>query len=166
MKILNKKGLRLIETKFDRGTVISNDVSAIVKISFPTLPILQKGMELLKNNKIKFDVLGTSQISFEQTEAFKLFHEEELKECTSEERVWRSAGGLLVYTNTMDQQRLSNCVGLLEVLLSKGKISKEDSEIYLENLKSSVMPELEERFAGVILSYVPHYEWERKLVEE
>ena len=66
----------------------------------------------------------------------------------------------------MDHQRLSNCVGLLELYLKAGKISKDQGDDYLMHLTESIVPELNERFGGEILPYKPFYDWERALVKE
>ncbi len=85
----------------------------------------------------------------------------------SEERVWMSkSNAVATPVSEMDHQRLSNCVGLLEIYLKAGKISKSQGEDYLARLSESIVPEITERFEGVVLPYKPYYDWERTLMKE
>lgn len=79
-------------------------------------------------------------------------------------RAWKGKDKIFICSK-MDHQRLSNCVGLLVLMLKKGIISKKNSENYLKNLHESIVPELNERFNGEILEYIPYYEWEKEMVK-
>ena len=50
-------------------------------------------------------------------------------------------------------------------MLRKGKITKKNSENYLRNLNESIVPELNERFNGEVLEYIPYYEWEKEMTK-
>lgn len=83
----------------------------------------------------------------------------------AEQRVWLSAKGQrATLTAEMDHQRLSNAIGLLELMLKKGKLSKEQGNDYLLKLNESIVPELEERFKGELLPYCPYFGWEKDLI--
>lgn len=114
------------------------------------------------------DSLGIKNVSSDKT----LFVKQEdllqgYEQFFIEERVWLSQSNTIAtLTKDMDHQRLSNTIGLLDLFLTANRIAKDNADDYLKRLEEAILPELTERFAGEVLPYKPHYDWERKLLLE
>lgn len=114
------------------------------------------------------DSLGIKNVSSDKT----LFVKQEdlltvYEQFFIEERIWLSQNNTIAaLTKEFDHQRLSNCIGLLDLFLKTNRIAKDNAEDYLKRLEESIVPELVERFGSEILPYKPHYDWERKLLLE
>lgn len=159
MQLITEKGIELLESSLPHSRVSSDRYSTQIKIFFDSLIHLFEAKAICEDKDIKVKLEGKNML-VNQDDISKLIDN---KEAFVEERVWGFSKNKLMPTNAMDHQHLSNCVGLLEVLITKDKISKQDADNYLIQLKESIIPELEERFNGKILPYKPYYDWERKL---
>lgn len=158
MKLITDKGLQKVEK--DLGLNCTNDrFSLILKFIGTEAADLKNAASYLNNQGISATVTD-KYIAIKQSE-LQAFYPEFV-----EERVWFSQKGTIVtLTKDMDHQRLSNCVGLLDLFLTTNSISKEDAADYIMHLNDSIVPELAERFKGELLPYKPHFDWEKKLVE-
>jgi hypothetical protein len=120
--------------------------------------------------KINFNKLSIEYKSFSQYNNHHIYTKlDQLSKLVpprywQEERAWK-AGNKYIPTKNMEHQHLSNSVHLLELLIQNNKLTQEASEEYMENLQSSVVPELKERFNGELLSYIPYYSWEKDLIQ-
>ena len=118
-------------------------------------------MSLLKDDKIPYIINAAAKrtILIKQSDLLDLVP-------TADERVWLSAKKQKATpVAELDHQRISNIVGLLELMLKKGRISKIDADNYMVAMNESIIPELNERFNGEILKYKPFYAWEKDLVK-
>ena len=160
MKLITEKALETLETDYD-CLITSSRYDLELELLF-----LDETKFLANQAKLKSDGILFTKGFTKRTLKIKQSNLDG-KVKMSEERVWLSAKGKVATpTSEMDQQRLSNCVGLLEIYLKAGKISKPEAEDYLAKLSESILPELNERFNGDLLPYKPYYSWEKDLIKE
>lgn len=162
MKVLTDEGVSRLEDIL--SCRITNDQTDFrMKCYYTSLIDMNAAIQVLKEKGAEFVKEGDKTLLVNQTECQKLL---DVTKYFKDERVWPTTGGQLIPTSEMDHQRLSNCCGLLGLLLEKGKIDKEAADVYLARLEDSIVPELQERFGGDVLPYQPYFEWEKKLVAE
>lgn len=158
MKLITEKGIAHVEK--DLGLNCTNDRLSL------SLKFTGTEANDIKNASHKLSDHGISAII---TEKYIVIKQSELEAHYNEfveERVWLSQRGeIATLTKDMNHQRLSNCVGLLDLFLTTNSISKDDAADYIKHLDNSIVPELSERFGGELLPYKPHFDWEKKLVE-
>ena len=161
MKIVTDEGIKKLEKLIDGKLISTDKLNKNLKFWFET-PDKQKNAHYeFKKAGLKYSVdQNISTIVHEELPRILS------KEDFTEERIWLGAGGKIFLCREMEHGHLSNCIGYLEILIVLGKIDDEKSENYIAALQESVVPELEERFGGVALDYVPHYDWEIKQFEE
>lgn len=158
MKIITEKGLSKIEDLLN-GSIVSNVLNLDIKV-FYNKEEAQKNDRLLLFNKGIIAKKTGMYLSFPQEDL-----QSEFEEHFEELNVW--IGGksrVAVLASTMEHQRLSNCINLLDILLSKGEIAQSEADNYMKELNEVIVPELERRFAGELLPYVPYYQWEKALL--
>lgn len=160
MKVITDKGISHLEDLLF-ATVTNDRLEFKIKLLYTSLIDMTEAIPLLQIKGVKFTKEG-KYLLIGQPELLKLIDTKYFVD----ERVWPTTGGQLIPTKDMDHQRLSNCIGLLNLLLEAGKIDKESADIYLERLEDSVVPELNDRFNSELLPYQPYFEWEKKLVAE
>lgn len=160
MKVITEKGIQQLENELN-AMVTNDNTDFKLKLLFTSLLDLKTTVELFVAKEIEF-VKENKYLIVSQVELLKLVD----KKFFTDERVWPTTGGQLIPTKDMDHQRLSNCIGLLSLLLESGKIDKESADVYLARLEDSIVPELHDRFGGDVLPYQPYFEWEKKLAAE
>lgn len=160
MKLITEKALETLEENYD-CLITGSRYDLELEFLFLTDAQFNAGQTKLKTEGVSFSK-GFSKRTLKVKQSSLVG-----KIDMSEERVWLSAKGKVATpTSEMDQQRLSNCVGLLEVYLKAGKISKPEAEDYLAKLNESILPELNERYSGDLLPYKPFFSWEKDLIKE
>jgi len=158
MYIVSKAGFSLIEKKFN-AKYLDGYMKPYVILKFEEDSI-NEFRKFLSLNKIEYD-LNLLVFKIKQEELVKLFTPKHLEEG----RFW-TYQNKVVSCSKMNHQELSNCVKLLEILLTLNKISATYAEKYLENLSESVNLEIEERFNGEVLEYSPQSDYEKTQYKE
>lgn len=160
MKLITESAIQKLEDKFD-CLVINERYDLTLNLMWLTEVQLKAGEVLLKNEGIVYSKLSANRtVAVKQSNLIG-------KVDMSEERVWLSAKGQKATpTSEMDQQRLSNCIGLMEIYLKADRLTKSQGEDYLTHLTESIIPELNERYKGELLPYTPHFPWEKDLLKE
>lgn len=160
MKLITEQGITELEQTLELNC-LTDRLHLTLKFLGTSTTDIQTAIKIL-------DSLGIKNVSSDKT----LFVKQEdllpvYNQFFVEERVWLSQNNTIAtLTKEMDQQRLSNCVHLLDLFLKTGRIAKDNAEDYLKRLEEAIVPELVERFDSEILPYSPHYDWERKLLLE
>lgn len=161
MKLINQKGIDALEKSFD-CSVMSDQLDGEIKMLFTDKAMLTKAIKTLDGcpTTVKDSYLSIHQIDFYNYIKDDSFFDEL--------RVW--TGGSVrpkayVPTKDMEHQRLSNCLGLLDMLLTTGNISHDKADTYLKAL-TPVVDELSDRFGGELLPYIPYYQWEKDMAEK
>ena len=158
MKLITQEGIKQFEKLFGVKKVAGSTTSTY--LSFATDKASQgKMIWKCRDKQIEY-YLQEGGITLKHEDLFKLLPSEYFKDTN----VWKGKDKFFICSE-MDHQRLSNCIGLLDMMLRKGKISKKSSEDFLRNLKETIIPEIEERFNGEVLDYIPYYEWEKEMIK-
>jgi len=158
MKIVSQKGLEYLKKSYN----IKN-ISGYLKpyvIILCDEDMVKEFRDLLIDHEVSY-TFDFTRFEIHQKELIKLFSDKLLEEG----RYWYTQNKIFK-CNEMNQQHLSNCVNYLEILLTLGKISEEGIKNYMLSLEESIIPELEERFEGEILDYVPFADYDKNLYKE
>lgn len=160
MKLITEKAIEKLEEEFD--CLITGDRFDL------ELEFLYLTDQQFKDGEVKLKEAGIKITRGFTKRTFKVKQSDLVgKVDMSEERVWLSNKNLrATLTSEMDHQRLSNCVGLLEIYLKTEKITKEQGDDYLLRLNESIIPELNERYKGELLPYKPFFPWEKEMIKE
>jgi len=161
MKIITSKGIKEFEKLFNCKMTHGSTLHLNLTFKPNTEKDLNDIIWKWRGKRLFYDLLGGEFITLTQ-ESISHFIPHDLFE---EKRVWRNREKYTLCSE-MDHQRLSNCVGLLEVMLVLNRITQDNANHYMESLANSIVPELEERFNGEVLDYVPYYEWEKEMYKE
>lgn len=161
MKVITKQGIDTFNKTFDTKLAQGKVDSLYLAFRASSPEAVKKIIWKCRDRRAEYDL---------QHETILVLHQKELKkilpeECFEDVRAWVGKDNITPVSK-MDHQRLSNCVGYLEMLLVLNKISQKNSLDYMKKLQESVVPELDERFNGVILPYVPFYEFEKSLYQD
>jgi len=160
MKLITEEGISSLEKTLQLNC-LTDRCHLTLKFLGTSTTDIQTATDTLNSLKIKS--VSSDKTLFVKQEDLLAVHPEFFKE----ERVWLSQSNTIAtLTKEMDQQRLSNCVGLLDLFLKTNRIAKDNADDYLKRLEEAIVPELVERFDSEILPYKPHYDWERKLLLE
>ena len=159
MKIITKEGVKEFEKTFNSKLVHGNTLTPNLTFKALNRESLDKIIWKCRDKRLSYyiqdGVISLSQEVLSKILSSKFFEEK---------RIWASKDQYSL-CGEMTQQHLSNTLGYLELMLKKGRISKKNSEDYLYKLQESIVPELEERFNGEILDYIPYYEWEKEMIK-
>jgi len=160
MQIITTQGIKEFEKTFDSKKVQGTVTNIYLTFRPKNTAALNKIIWACRDKQLEYNILNEEVVTISQEVLTGLLP----SSCFEEKRVWKGKDQYFLCSE-MDHQRLSNCVGLLDLMLKKGKINKKKSEDYLSKLYESIVPELEERFNGEILDYIPYYEWEKEMVK-
>jgi hypothetical protein len=164
MKLISQDWIDEFAVKIDARTN-SESTDLLLNFSFDLKEELEKAIEFCETNIITFRKVELD-LQIWQRDLIKSYGE--LID-TIEVNAW-DQGNIdatkVVLCSEMDHQRLSNIIGLLEILFAKGRINEKRGNYYLSQIENNIVPELEARFGGEVLPYVPFYEWEKKLMEQ
>lgn len=163
MKILTNKGISFLEDKLN--------VSCISEIETDfLLTLLACGSE---TDLINYFDLNTIEYIHSKPKTFLIKQSELIPllppsdDYVIDVRVWLfNKKKNYTLCSKMEHQHLSNTIHLFEMFCTLDKLTKSEADAYLSDLKKNVIPEISERFTGVILPYKPHYDWESKLLED
>ena len=161
MKIITDNGIKLIEKDSNCKLVSSDKLNKTLKFWFEDSVKQKEFHYLLKTSGVKYSSdANITMVNHEELERLLI------KEMFTEERVWFGAGGKIYLCKDCDQQHISNSIHYCEILVTLGKLDQNKFDDYMSKLQESMIPELEERFGGELLDYVPFYDWEKKQYEE
>ena len=160
MKLITKKGIESFCKLYNAKVGQGNNLTPYLQFVFLDAEGLNKVIWKCRDKDTTY-YANNGSITFEQKELSKIVPADW---CT-EERVWFTKNKIYL-TSKMEHSHLSNTFHYLEILLTLGKINKKDSENYIQSLQESIVPELEERFKGEILEYVPYYDYEKDMYKE
>ncbi len=164
MKVLTAKGISFIEDKLNVSCISEIDTDYLL-----TLLVCGSETDLidfLESNKIEY--IHTKPKTFQISQgALISLAEAESSSFIDSPRLWFfNKKKNFMLCSKMEHQHLSNTIHLFEMFCTLNKLSKQDSDNYLEDLKNNVLPEIDDRFKGEVLDYKPHYDWENKLLED
>lgn len=166
MKLINQKGIDLLTKLCNEAAQQYVNITGLtdhsnnIKIGIAKNAIASKKLSFyFRIKKIPFverhnEITDWYTITIDYSQLENLLP----ADCFTEERVWRSFNRIFP-CREMDQQHLSNTIHYLEILINDGRINESKQQDYLDRLKESVIPELEERFNGEILPYVKRFDW-------
>jgi hypothetical protein len=160
MKLITEKAIQFLEDKYD-CIVLTDKYDLTLSIMWLSDEGFELGKTAILKDQIPYVINNTKKriVFIKQSDLYNIVP-------TLEERVWLVAKKQKATpVSEMDHQRLSNCVGLLELMLKKGRISKNDADDYILSLSENIVPELMSRFKGEILPYKPYYPWEKDLLK-
>lgn len=159
MKLITEKALEQLEENYD--CLITGDrYNLELECLFLSDAQFKIGEEKLKKDNISYTR------GFKKKTLILKQSKLEGKVDMSEERVWVTGKGLIAEpTSEMSHQRISNVLGYLDLMLKKGKISKDNADDYLRKVSESIVPEINERFKGEILPYAPKFQWEFDMIK-
>lgn len=160
MKLITEQGITELENILSLNCLTDRSNLTLKFLGTSTVDV-EKAVKILDSLLIK-SVSSGKTLFVKQEDLLTMY-----PNFFNEERVWLSQNNTIAtLTKEMDQQRLSNCIGLLDLFLKTNRISKDNATDYLQRLEEAIVPELVERFDSEILPYKPHYDWERKLLLE
>ena len=163
MKILTDKGISFLEDKLNVSCISEVDTDF-------TLTLLACGSETdlisyFDSNTIEYIHSKPKTFLIKQSELIPILVPS--SEYTIDARIWFfNKKKSYILCSKMEHQHLSNTIHLFEMFCSLDKLSKIEADAYLSDLKENIIPEITERFGGVLLPYKPHYDWENKLLED
>lgn len=160
MLIITKEGIKAFEKKFNTKKIQGNTETTHLVFKLVDETEVNKIIWACRDKKVDY-FLQHNCFTLSQEALYQLLPSANFEEI----RAWKSKDAITPCCK-MDQQRLSNCVGYSEMMLVLGKMSQKNANNYMEKLAESIIPELEERFNGEVLDYIPYYEFEKSLYKE
>ncbi len=149
MKVISKEGFKFLEKKF-KAKVQKGYLEPRV-VLYIDEEYIDNLCNLLNNYNVEYD-MNFQRFEIKQEELVKVFSDKFLEE----DRFWVfNSNSKILRSKEMSQQQLSNCIMFLEILLTLNMIYGNNADYYLKNLEENIIPELSERFEGVVLDYVP-----------
>jgi hypothetical protein len=162
MKIITELGLNKLEEEL-KCSIFTDRFSKEFSLLFEDIVKLSSAKKVLTEKQIPYHIGLRNTLELKLESLYSLLGDEFFEEV----RVWNTPKNKLVTpTSTMDHQRLSNCVHLLELFLETGRLSVDEGNDYLGKLTDAIIPEIEERFSGDLLPYKPFFSWELSLLQE
>ncbi len=161
MNIITKKGIKEFEKIYDSKLVQGDPLKFYLTFKPLTEEAKSKIIWACRDKRVDYNLLGSEVITISQDALYQILP----SSCFEDKRCWKGKDQIFICSE-MKQSHLSNILGYLEILLTLNKISKKNSEDYMEKLQESIIPELEERFNGEILPYEPYYAYEKDLYKE
>lgn len=157
MKIITKEGVQYFQNKYAVHKIWGDERTFRMRFS------IEK-----RNLNYILDVMREKSIDYELKYNFLELTQEHLAKLLPEKyfvekRVWFGTQKMY-FCSEMEHAHLSNIIGVFDLMLRKGKISKLKAIDFLKKVEANIIPELEERFDGVILDYKPYYEWEKEML--
>jgi hypothetical protein len=162
MKIITNEGLLNLKDIL-KCTSSSNSLDLELLLNFSSEEDCENAQFVLLNSKIPFRIGLNHSIEVHQKNLVNFLSENFFKETS----VWITPNSkVAVLTSEMSHQHLSNVIGLYEIFETLGRLSKSQSNEYLEKIQKIIMPEIVRRFNSELLPYQPHYQWEKDLVKQ
>lgn len=161
MQIITQEGIKAIEVQFNTKLLSSDRLNKSLKFWFDDSKVQKEFHYQLKLSGVKYS--SSNNITTVIHEHLPRLID---KDFFTEERIWMGAGEKIFLCKEMSKQHLSNTVHYCKILITLGKLDEDKFNHYMEKLQESVVPELQDRFEGDILDYVPFYDWEKVQYEE